>query len=338
MTGEQNADGKWSEEKMDGEESVRTVDCLRGRLLAERVASRNAKMEAEQLGNKLIELENLLKKEAKSRNRAEKNLKSLLKKLESNNISYDSSESGLLDKSDITSTSSSSTASSKSEDKNSKNSQMKDFPVCSVENIKLPTGFDHLKSNDSQTSISSKSHGTPVTEKNCTSSELDSKQGHHATSTEDVGLPCPALGASHFPEVMDPLCQNLSSRGEVHSGRSSELESNQNYNNANTDDELSVKPSAGKEVNQENDQDQEKNQESNQNEEKNQQNDEDEEYHVDNSMALVPVEKRETKQTIDPEVLDATVKEVLDALKHAREQLQSSMERRRRSVNMIKVG
>lgn len=38
---------------MEGEDSVRTVDCLRGRLLAERVASRNAKDEAEQLGNKV---------------------------------------------------------------------------------------------------------------------------------------------------------------------------------------------------------------------------------------------------------------------------------------------
>lgn len=43
----------FSEEKKDVEESVRTVDCLRGRLLAERLTSRNAKMEAEHLGNKV---------------------------------------------------------------------------------------------------------------------------------------------------------------------------------------------------------------------------------------------------------------------------------------------
>lgn len=30
---------------MEGEDSVRTVDCLRGRLLAERAASKNAKEE-----------------------------------------------------------------------------------------------------------------------------------------------------------------------------------------------------------------------------------------------------------------------------------------------------
>ncbi|CAA3003393.1 Hypothetical predicted protein [Olea europaea subsp. europaea] len=312
MTGGEDADGKWSEEKIDGEESVRTVACLRGRLLAERVASRNAKMEAEHLGNKLIELENLLKKEGKSRNRAEKKLKSLMKKLETNNISYDLSESSLLDRSDITSTSS---ASSKSEDKNSKNSQMKNFPVCSVENIKFPVEFDHLKRNDSQPSISSESHGNPVNEKNSTSSELDCKQSHQYQGTETNGHPCQA---DPIPEVMDPLSRN--------SARTSEFEYNQNYIIASTDE--SVKPSAQEEVNQENDQDQEKNQ----------QNEEDDENHVDNSLALVPVEKLETKQTIDPEVLDATVKEVLDSLRHAREQLQSSMERRRRNMNIIKVG
>lgn len=54
-------------------------------------------------------------------------------------------------------------------------------------------------------------------------------------------------------------------------------------------------------------------------------------------MALVLVEKQqENEERLDPEVLDATVKEVLDALRHAKEQLQSSMERRR--TNMIRVG
>lgn len=39
--------------KMEGEDSVRTVDCLRGRLLAERAASKNAKEEAQLLENKV---------------------------------------------------------------------------------------------------------------------------------------------------------------------------------------------------------------------------------------------------------------------------------------------
>lgn len=41
--------GCFSEIKMVEEDSVRTVDCLRGRLLAERAASRDAKAEAQHL-------------------------------------------------------------------------------------------------------------------------------------------------------------------------------------------------------------------------------------------------------------------------------------------------
>ncbi|WMV44836.1 hypothetical protein MTR67_038221 [Solanum verrucosum] len=54
----------------------------------------------------------------------------------------------------------------------------------------------------------------------------------------------------------------------------------------------------------------------------------DEGNQVDNSLALVPMENPKTKQNIDPIVLDATVREVLDALRHAREKLQTQMERR----------
>lgn len=41
-------------EKIENEDSLRTVECLRGRLLAERVASRNAKEEVEQMENKVL--------------------------------------------------------------------------------------------------------------------------------------------------------------------------------------------------------------------------------------------------------------------------------------------
>ncbi|OIT34787.1 hypothetical protein A4A49_39192 [Nicotiana attenuata] len=47
---------------------------------------------------------------------------------------------------------------------------------------------------------------------------------------------------------------------------------------------------------------------------------------VDNSLALVPMNLPKTKQTIDPIVLDATVRQVLDAL-HAKEKLQTQMQR-----------
>ncbi|KAJ3682791.1 hypothetical protein LUZ60_013018 [Juncus effusus] len=70
-------------EKYEDEEKLRTVECLRGRLLAERFASKEAKEETEQLGKKLDELERNLNKEIKVRNRAEKRLRHALKKLES---------------------------------------------------------------------------------------------------------------------------------------------------------------------------------------------------------------------------------------------------------------
>uniref|UniRef100_A0A0V0HHA0 Putative ovule protein n=1 Tax=Solanum chacoense TaxID=4108 RepID=A0A0V0HHA0_SOLCH len=84
MAFEENANGKLSEKKIEEEEdSLSKVECLRGRLLAERVASRIAKQEAQNMGNKMIELETKLKEETRSRNKAEKKLKFLIKKLES---------------------------------------------------------------------------------------------------------------------------------------------------------------------------------------------------------------------------------------------------------------
>ncbi|OIV92131.1 hypothetical protein TanjilG_18703 [Lupinus angustifolius] len=64
-----------------------TVECLRGRLLAERHASRVAKEDAESMANKFVELERKLKKEIKLRDKAERKLKFLKKKLESFKLS-----------------------------------------------------------------------------------------------------------------------------------------------------------------------------------------------------------------------------------------------------------
>lgn len=54
-------------------------------------------------------------------------------------------------------------------------------------------------------------------------------------------------------------------------------------------------------------------------------------------MALIAVDTAPENRTVDPEVLDETVKEVLEALRRAKEQLLSSMERKRMSM-IIKVG
>lgn len=53
------------------------------------------------------------------------------------------------------------------------------------------------------------------------------------------------------------------------------------------------------------------------------------EENVDDSLAIVPVEMLKIKQTIDPDVLDETVREVLGSLRHAKEKLQNQMDRRR---------
>ncbi|CAL0316987.1 unnamed protein product [Lupinus luteus] len=79
-----NDDHILSSKKMEGDEglNLNTVECLRGRLLAERQATRVAKEEAESMGNKLVELEKLLRKEIKLKDKAERRLKFLKKKLE----------------------------------------------------------------------------------------------------------------------------------------------------------------------------------------------------------------------------------------------------------------
>ncbi|KAM3228888.1 hypothetical protein ACQJBY_060057 [Aegilops geniculata] len=62
---------------------MRTVECLRGRLLAERVASKAAKEEADQLAARLDELEKRLSDEVKIRDRAERRLRRAIRRLES---------------------------------------------------------------------------------------------------------------------------------------------------------------------------------------------------------------------------------------------------------------
>lgn len=48
------SNGCFSGKNMEGHNGLDTLECLRGRLLAERHASRVAKEEAESLGNKVI--------------------------------------------------------------------------------------------------------------------------------------------------------------------------------------------------------------------------------------------------------------------------------------------
>ncbi|KAF1002441.1 hypothetical protein AG4045_027604 [Apium graveolens] len=105
--------------EMEGDDGLKTLECLRRRLLAERAVSRAANEEADKLGIKLIELEYKLKQEVKLRKRAEKRLRSLIKKLEALKIVHVVSDesssfnhSSPLEKSDLGFLSSSSSVSS----------------------------------------------------------------------------------------------------------------------------------------------------------------------------------------------------------------------------------
>ncbi|KAL0844443.1 hypothetical protein Bca101_017689 [Brassica carinata] len=108
-----------SSNKMDEEEKegLRTVECLRGRLLAERQVSRSAKEEAELITKKLEELEKHLKEEIRLREKAEKRLKFLMKKLEFIKGSRSSEGSEQLSSSEASCLSSISTSASKEEEK-----------------------------------------------------------------------------------------------------------------------------------------------------------------------------------------------------------------------------
>ncbi|XP_073158560.1 uncharacterized protein [Henckelia pumila] len=258
--GGDNGDAKWSEKKMEGEDTVRTVESLRGRLLAERMVSRNAKHEAEQLGNKLIQLETMLKQEAKSRDRAERKLRFLIKKLESKNLSYVSDESErsiLVDRSDISSVSSLASSSAKEIQEKGENQES----VEHFKSFKESENMDENGSNGQETEMGLDQIPIP------------------AQVSED-----PALNSAENPPNVDKQSTESSSEEGL---------------------------------------DQEEDQESQDN--------------VDNSMALILIDTPKKSQTIDPEVLDATVKEVLDALRQAKEQLQSSMEKRRCN-NTVTVG
>ncbi|XP_047336515.1 suppressor protein SRP40 [Impatiens glandulifera] len=122
----ENVDSKWSEKKMEESDALRTVECLRGRLIAERTVSKISKDEADQMENKLMELEKKVNEEIKSRNRVEKKLRFLMKKLEDLNISDQegSSDNSLL--SPISSSSSSSISSSSSSSNHKKLEDMID--------------------------------------------------------------------------------------------------------------------------------------------------------------------------------------------------------------------
>ncbi|KAG0450450.1 hypothetical protein HPP92_026734 [Vanilla planifolia] len=79
----------------EGHKGIKTVECLRGRLLAERLASKAAKADADRLAKRLVDLEALLQEELQRRERAEKRMKLLLKRLKSVEEEWDRSDTSV---------------------------------------------------------------------------------------------------------------------------------------------------------------------------------------------------------------------------------------------------
>ncbi|KAI3705359.1 hypothetical protein L1987_75595 [Smallanthus sonchifolius] len=271
-----------SDKKMEKDEGLRTVECLRGRLLAERATSKAANDESEQISKKVTELEKQLKMEIKSRNKAEKRLKFLMKKLDSLNISYSyvsaDESSSISEKSEI-----SSVSSSKSQ------YQMELMQKPQLNNIsKCVTDIDTCD----------KRH-------NCPSREHDLGSLDEAIS-ENVIQSGPKDG------------------GEDDNGSKYYTAKNNNYNEEHNQDTYhNVDNSMALVV-----------------VEKNvtitPRNDEDQEDIFDTSMALVVVDSSMVKEeNQDVSISNGNVKDVLDALRFARESLQTSMDMRRHMESNI---
>ncbi|KAK7345625.1 hypothetical protein VNO77_16233 [Canavalia gladiata] len=264
--------------KMEGEEgmNLNTVVSLRGRLLAERQASRVAKEEAESMGNKLVELEKLLREEVKLRDKAERKLKFLRNKLESFNAS---SKLGKLEHSDLSEKSENSCGSS-SISSTSKHLEANEA-MHQAKDPALPENVDH-NHNVSEATTPIQTHNSPSTTQDCDSHNADNVSGNSETGCSS-------------PQI---LTQNLNTSSE---------------NFKNDESRYSILSSRSSMT----------------------ENESDDGDFCDNSLAIVPVTLTSTSQgSSNPKQVNMSVLEALDALRRARERLQSSMGPRQ----MIHVG
>ncbi|KAE8730443.1 Cyclin F-box [Hibiscus syriacus] len=242
----------------ESDEGLWTVECLRGRLLAERQASNTAKQDAELMGNKLMELEIELKEEIKLRNKAERRLKLLRKKLESLKLLPTLKE---LEHRAVSCASSTSSSSTKNPEKTASMSQKASDTTASIKSFEI--SFSKENSNSSGTTKS------------------DTKDSSHENSSVK-----PSSG-HEVPKVNDTSSSSLKApRVEI------DNEENENFEDGGGDD------------------------------------------YVDNSLALVPLFLPETKLAPEMKIVSKRIGEVLETLRHAKERIQSSMERRQ----MIRVG
>ncbi|KAF5475958.1 hypothetical protein F2P56_007711 [Juglans regia] len=273
-------DRKWSDRRWEGDDGSRTVECLRGRLLAERQASRVAKENADLLGNKLIELENHLKEETKLRNKAEKKLEVLMKKLNSLNISAISVEpelSSSSEKFEMSCTSSTSTSDSKDPKLDESKSQFTTPEIS--QNLEHNVSETTKKDSCPRGTASSNSNSNlndPIQQR--FSDELSSNSNSNLNDPIQQRFSDELSSSSEDPKTDNHSCLNLKSS----------VEDNESVHGDN----------------------------------------------VDNSLALVLVSFPARSQSGEGKPLHERVSEALGALRHARETLQKSMQRR----HMIQVG
>ncbi|KAJ6406644.1 hypothetical protein OIU84_010202 [Salix udensis] len=253
MTATGKEEKGWSEsQKMEGRDSWRTLECLRGRLLAERQASKIAKEEAELMGNK---------------------------KLGSLEISPALERSEKLSSSDNSGFSSTSSTS---------NSGHKD-PEESVSKPRsiIPALSQDSKDNGSETTTSNQNACTvldSIEESTGTRDTQDSNSEHNLKDYSLDKSSHESMACSQDSKADDQSSSSVKASVE-------EMEAN-----------------AGIESDNEN--------------------------YADNSLALVPMSLPASTKKSELKILNRSVLEVLDALRQAREQIQSSMESR----HMIRVG
>ncbi|CAH8391918.1 unnamed protein product [Eruca vesicaria subsp. sativa] len=161
-------------------EGLRTVECLRGRLLAERQVSRSANEEADLITKKLEELEKHLKEEIRLREKAEKRLKYLMKKLESIKGSGSSEGSEQLSSSEVSCLSSVSTSASKEEKEEEKETQENGF----VEEDKIDQTTENVASMEKK--INDVSSGEESVVASTSSQEGESQAGNEILNWSDT--------------------------------------------------------------------------------------------------------------------------------------------------------
>ncbi|KAI9071444.1 hypothetical protein K1719_046596 [Acacia pycnantha] len=207
---------------MEGKEGFNTIECLRARLLAERHDSKLANEEAESLGLKFIELENKLRQEIKFRERAERRLRFLEKKLESVNISStsgDSEHSCSSDKceSSFTTYSSASTDAEENETKPHSTNSLVSLHQLSKDSIQTQNGPPVLKDcdcpHDLRENPSPNSENSNNSESRLSFSKSKSSTGDSITQDTDIYSSHASTSSSRSPE--DPThSPNLSSKNE----------------------------------------------------------------------------------------------------------------------------